>query len=210
MTRVKRGLRKRRMLSRAMNRFLDALWDEHRSIAAVLHAMLFLVREERSHGRQIDPRILRAILYYLDVFPERMHHPKEERFLFAAIRRKTSEANAILERLAREHEAGEESIRDLEQALLRYEEGGEPEFERFAQAVERFVAGYREHMRTEEDEVMPIARRVLTAQDWAEINAEWAANRDPLAALASERDYERLIGRIVELAPPPIGFGAQP
>jgi hemerythrin-like domain-containing protein len=190
-----------------MNRFLDALWNEHRSIAAVLHAMLFLVREQRMRGKPVDPKVFRAILYYLDVFPERMHHPKEERYLFAAIRRKTSEANAVLDELAHEHESGGHSIRDLEQTLLRYEEGGEQEFEPFAQAVEAFVAGYREHMRKEEEGVMPVARRVLTAQDWAGINAEWAANRDPLAGLEAERDYDRLISRIVELAPPPIGIG---
>lgn len=191
-----------------MNRFLDTLWNEHRSIAAVLHAMLFLVREQRTRGRPVDPKVFRAILYYLDVFPERMHHPKEENFLFAAIRRKTAEANAVLDDLAHEHEAGGHSIRDLEQALLRYEEGGKDEFETFARAVEAFVAGYREHMRKEEEEVIPVARRVLTVQDWAAVNAEWAAHRDPLAGAEEERDYDRLIARIVELAPPPIGIGA--
>ena len=191
-----------------MNRFLDTLWNEHRSIAAVLHAMLFLVREQRTRGKPIDPKVFRAILYYLDVFPERMHHPKEEIYLFAAIRRKTAEANTVLDDLAHEHEAGGHSIRDLEQALLRYEEGGQDEFETFAQAVESFVAGYREHMRKEEEEVIPVARRVLTAQDWAAVNAEWAAHRDPLAGAEAERDYDRLISRIVELAPPPIGIGA--
>jgi len=190
-----------------MNRFLDTLWNEHRSIAAVLHAMLFLVREQREHGRPVDPKVFRAILYYLDVFPERMHHPKEENYLFAAIRRKTAEANTVLDDLAHEHEAGGHSIRDLEQDLLRYEEGGKAEFEPFAKAVDSFVAGYREHMRKEEEEVIPVARRVLTAQDWAEINAEWSAHQDPLAGADAERDYERLISRIVEIAPPPIGIG---
>ena len=49
-----------------MNRFLDTLWNEHRSIAAVLHAMLFLVREQREHGRPVHPPVLRATLYDLD------------------------------------------------------------------------------------------------------------------------------------------------
>ncbi|KPK03954.1 MAG: hypothetical protein AMJ64_14665 [Betaproteobacteria bacterium SG8_39] len=185
---------------------LDALWNEHRSIAVVLHAMEYLVREQRDHGTRINPAVFRAILYYLDVFPERMHHPKEEDYLFAAVRRKTSEADAVLDELRKEHDSGAHSIRDLEQDLLRYEEGGAKEFERFAAAVEQFVAGYRQHMRKEEDGVMPIARRVLNAQDWADINRAWAENRDPLTGVETEKEYEQVLDRIVKLAPPPIGI----
>ena len=184
---------------------LDALWNEHRSIAVVLHAMEYLVREQRTHGAKVNPAVFRAMLYYLDVFPERMHHPKEEDYLFAAVRRKTSEADAVLDELRREHDSGAHTIRDLEQDLLRYEEGGEKEFERFAAAVEQFVAGYRQHMRKEEDGVMPIARRVLNAQDWADINRAWAENRDPLTGVESEKEYEQVLDRIIRLAPPPIG-----
>jgi hemerythrin-like domain-containing protein len=185
---------------------LDALWNEHRSIAVVLHAMEYLVREQRNHGTKINPAVFRAMLYYLDVFPERMHHPKEEDYLFAAVRRKTSEADAVLDELRKEHDSGAHTIRDLEQDLLRYEEGGDKEFESFAAAVEAFVAGYRQHMRKEEDGVMPVARRVLNAQDWADINRAWAENRDPLTGVESEKEYEQVLDRIVKLAPPPIGI----
>ena len=69
----------------------------------------------------------------------------------------------------------------------------------------RFVEGYRHHIRKEEQEVMPIARRVLNAQDWADINRAWAENRDPLTGVETEKEYEQVLDRIVKLAPPPIG-----
>jgi hemerythrin-like domain-containing protein len=189
-----------------MKTLLDALWNEHRSIAAVLHAMTAVMRGAEAHGRRLDPKLLRAILYYLDIFPERVHHPKEEKYLFAAIRRRTHEADSALEELGREHEAGARAMRGVEQALLRYEQGGAPEFEALHDVVTRFVADYRAHMRKEEQEVMPIAHRVLSDQDWAELNAEWAAHHDPLMDIESGTEYERLLDRIVELAPPPIGI----
>jgi len=189
-----------------MKTLLDALWNEHRSIAAVLHAMTAVMRGADANGRDLNAKLLRAILYYLDIFPERVHHPKEERYLFAAIRRRTHEADSVLEELGREHEAGAEAMRGLEQALLRYEQGGAPEWEGLREAVTRFVADYREHMRREEREVMPIAHRVLTDEDWAELDAEWAAHHDPLAGIESGKEYERLLDRIVELAPAPIGI----
>ncbi len=189
-----------------MKNLLDALWNEHRSIAAVLHAMTQVMRNAGPQGRNLDPKLLRAMLYYLDVFPERVHHPKEERYLFAAIRRRTHDADHVLKALARDHEQGEQAIRSLEQALVRYEQGGAAEFEALREALTRFVAGYREHMRKEEQEIMPIAQRVLGDAEWAELNAEWVAHHDPLAGIESGDDYERLLDRIIELAPAPLGI----
>ena len=91
---------------------LAALYSEHRSIAAVLAALEALVRERRDRGAKIDPRVFRAALYYLDVFAEREHHPKEERALFARLRGRTHEADTVLDELGREHEAGERAMRE--------------------------------------------------------------------------------------------------
>jgi len=185
---------------------LAALYSEHRSIAAVLAALEALVRERRDRGAKIAPRVFRAALYYLDVFAEREHHPKEERALFARLRSRTREADAVLDELGREHESGERAIAELGQALVRFEEGGEAEFPAFAAAVERFIGRYREHMRKEERDVMPLARRVFDAADWAAIEAAFAAHRDPLAGAGTD-DYDALFQRIVALAPAPIGLG---
>lgn len=189
-----------------MNHPLAALWDEHRSIAAVLHALSYLVGEHRRTGTALDAKALRAILYYLDVFPERVHHPKEERFLFATLRRKTDVANDVLDALKHEHAGGEGAIRALEQLLLRYEQGGEAEFAALGTAVDQFVGGYREHMRKEEEVVMQVARQVLTEDDWRGLRAEWSSHRDPLAGAGELSIGDELIARIVELAPPPIGL----
>lgn len=188
---------------------LQVLFEEHRSIAAVLDAMKYLVDAKRKRGAKIDPRVFSAMLYYLDVFPERMHHPKEETQLFERLRARTHAADAVLDELGREHADGEQAIRELEQALLRYTEGGEAEFPAFAVKVERFVASYFEHMRKEEDVVLPEARKVFTAQDWAEIEQAFAQNKDPLAGVAANAaaDYRALFSRIVNIAPPPVGMG---
>lgn len=186
---------------------LAQFYEEHSSLAAVLNAMTALVREVRERGKRIDPKVFRAILYYLDVFPEREHHRKEESVLFPRIRQRTRDADAILDQLAHEHEAGENAIRDLEQAFVRYEEQGDAEFAPFAEAVDSYVKRYFEHMRKEEREVIPIARRVLSAQDWAEIEAEFAAHRDPLEGASIETEHDQLFRRIVTIVPAPFGVG---
>jgi hemerythrin-like domain-containing protein len=186
---------------------LARIYEEHGSLAAVLNAMNALVAEVRDRGKRVDLQAFRAMLYYLDVFPEREHHRKEEAELFPRIRARTHEIDDVLDQLAREHAAGEQAIRDLEQAFLRYEARGDAEFPAFAQAAERYVARYFDHMRREEDGVMPVARRVLTVQDVIEIEAAFATHRDPLAGATRATEREELFKRIVTIVPAPYGVG---
>lgn len=192
-----------------MARTLNIIRDEHRSISAILHGMEYLVDRVRTRKARIDPRVFSAMIYYLDTFSERMHHPKEDRYLFKAMRSRGAEAAAVVADLEKEHAAGGEALKRLEQSLVRYEEGGDKEFPAFAEAVARFVGGYRDHMHKEEHIVFPLAQRLLSAQDWAAIDRAFEENRDPLAAQRDSRDFEKLFDRIVNLAPPPIGIGPE-
>ena len=186
---------------------LNIIKDEHRSIAAVLHGMQELVRRIRERAAKIDPRVFKAMLYYLDTFTERMHHPKEDQYLFSPLRLIGGGHSALIAELEREHAEGENALRRVEQYLIRYEEGGEKEFPEFAREVDRFVEGYWEHMRKEEDQVFPLAEKLFTPADWDAIDRAFAANADPLAGDRNEKDFRRLFSRIVSLAPPPIGVG---
>ena len=192
-----------------MPKALTIIRDEHRTISAILHGMEYLVRKIRAQSKKIDPRVFHAMLYYLDTFSERAHHPKEDQFLFSALRSRGAGAQALITELEKEHAGGEDALRRLAQALNRYEQGGEKEFSGFEGAVERFVGSYREHMRKEEELLFPLAEKLLTKEDWAGIDRAFEENRDPLAGSRNTRDFDKLFERIVELAPPPIGLGSE-
>jgi hemerythrin-like domain-containing protein len=190
-----------------MAKALSTIRDEHRSIGAILHGMEYLVGEINARKTKIDPRVFAAMLYYLDTFSERYHHPKEDRYLFAPLKRHGREAEGVVAQLEHEHAEGGRALRRLEQCLVRYEEGGDREFPAFARAVDEYVRGYWEHMRKEEEELFPLAERLLTPDDWHVIDGAFAENRDPLAAERDGRDFQKLFTRIVNMAPPPIGVG---
>ena len=190
-----------------MSAALDIIHDEHRTIAAILHGMDYLVREIRSRGKKIDPRVFHAMIYYLDAYSERMHHPKEDRYLFGLLRQRSSEAGSLIAALESEHAGGEEALRRLAQSVIRYEEGGDKEFPAFEREVGNFVEGYRNHMRKEEEQLFPLARKLLTPLDWVTIDEAFRENLDPLAAERETKDFEKLFERIVNIAPPPIGIG---
>ncbi len=61
-------------------------------------------------------------------------------------------------------------------------------------------------MRKEEEQVFPLAEKLLTPEDWTAINLAFGENADPLASEA-DGNFRKLFTRIVNLAPPPIGVG---
>lgn len=192
-----------------MKTALDTIRSEHRDLAAVLHGLQYFVREVRERRRNPDFTVLKAMVHYIDTFPEKLHHPKEDRHLFARLRQRTSEATEVLDQLEAQHIHGAKLIRDLEQNLLRWEMGGAESFPAFADEVERYAEFHWRHMRQEEDLILPLAERVLNAQDWREIDAAFAGNGDPLLGQDLEKDFDRLFKRIVNIAPPPIGLGPE-
>jgi hemerythrin-like domain-containing protein len=189
---------------------LSVIKSEHRNLAAILHAMHHLVQRIRDGSGPPNFDAFRAMLYYLDAFSERLHHPKEDEFLFQPLRTRTSDADEMIDELGHEHARGAVAIRSLEQALLRYEAGGEREFVAFATAVEGFCDFYSQHMHKEETLLIPLAEKLFTDEDWERIDAAFAANEDPLAGVEEDREFRQLLSRIVGLAPAPQGAAGPP
>jgi len=181
--------------------------DEHRALAAVLHGMRYLVREIRERGAAPLFDVLGAMIYYIDAFPERVHHPRESEYLFRFLRARCPAAAPILDVLEEEHRSGGHYVRSLEQTLSRYQQGGAAEFPAFASAVDAFAAFQNEHMRREEQQILPLARQYLLPSDWEVIDAAYTGGAVPLFSSDSAEEYRRLFDRIVQLAPPPIGVG---
>jgi hemerythrin-like domain-containing protein len=185
---------------------ITILKSEHRSISAVLTALKELAR--MAQDATVRPRfqVLRSIVRYIDEYPEQLHHPKEDKYLFARLVARAPETRLLVEELQAEHDEGARLIRDLERALLFFEEGWPAGAREFQKAVDAYAEFHWKHMRKEERELLPLAERHLTAADWKEIDAAFAANEDPIAGM-QERDFEKLFTRIVNLAPEPVGLG---
>jgi len=186
---------------------LRIIHDEHAALAAMLRSILLLLEQHRRDGTLPDFATLRAMLFYMDEFPEQRHHLKESQLLFPRLRARTAEVNHVLERLDEDHARGERAIRDLEHALLAFEMMGESRREAFEQAAQQYADFYFQHMSLEEKQIMPLAEKALKPEDWAELDAAFAANRDPLTGHEPEDDYRALFSRIVNALPAPLGLG---
>lgn len=190
-----------------LNAALATIHDEHRSFAAIVHGLKYLLRVARETGTPPDFKLLWAMIYYIDAFPEKLHHPKENAYLFAKLRTRTHEADAVLDDLEREHVEGARHVRELERALGYYEAGKPDGMDVFAAAVDKFAEETWQHMNTEEKVVIPLAKKHLTPADWVEIAQAFGENGDPRFGTEPDHEFRDLFSRIVNLAPPPIGVG---
>ncbi|MEL4177592.1 hemerythrin domain-containing protein [Roseateles sp. PN1] len=193
--------------SRATPLTLKVIQDEHSALAAMLRTIPLLLAEQRRHGVLPDFGALRAMLFYVDEFPERLHHPKESLLLFPKLRARAPEVRGVLDKLDEDHRRGEHAIRELEHALLAYEMMGEARRAAFEEKAQHYVKCYLQHMEIEEREVLPLALKMLNNADWAELDDAFAANQDPLAGHAPSQDYVQLFQKVLAALPAPLGLG---
>lgn len=182
--------------------------DEHLAIAAVLYSLRYLVKQIGEGGAPANFPLLKAILDYIVSYPDRWHHPKEDDYLFAAVKRRTHDADALIESLELEHKLGYPMVDDLKNLLLGFQRGDAGAREGFVILSNRYVELEWSHIRREEDEFMPIAERCLTLDDWEEINQAFRENDNPLFGIKPKEEAERLYQKILSLAPAPIGYAA--
>jgi hemerythrin-like domain-containing protein len=181
--------------------------EEHAALGAVLRTLSMVVRDARHHGLEPPHRALRAMLLYIDEFPERLHHVKESGMLFPRLRECTDEADLVLARLDGDHHAGAARVRELLHKLVAWEFLGESRRRDFEQALESYVAFYLEHMRIEESVVLPLAERCFGEADWTILDRAFGAHRDALTGARPEASYTELFRTIVGITPAPFGVG---
>lgn len=181
--------------------------DEHASIAAVVSGLQQVVKLMDQGKGAPDLKAFRAMLLYLSDYPERIHHPKEDRYLFERIRKRSTELNSLLAELEFQHAQGAGLLHGVEHALTRYEFEGQAAFPAFRDLVAEFAKFYFHHIRLEEEHVMPAAARLLTDDDWVVIEAAFLSDHDPLADAPIKDSMARLFTTIVNLTPSPSGLG---
>jgi hemerythrin-like domain-containing protein len=193
-----------------MNRpALQIIRDEHSAVSAVLRSLLQMLSRgpDEEEDRFFD--VLRAMLFYIDEFPERRHHPKESDLQFPKVARVAPQLMPVIQKLEDDHMSGEHRVRELQHLLLAWELLGDSRRPAFEQAARQYVDFYFGHMRTEETEVLPLAQKMLSEEDWAQLDAAFSEHVDPLVGGDRDPIYDRLFTRIVMKAPAPIGVGPE-
>jgi hemerythrin-like domain-containing protein len=187
---------------------IGIIQDEHRAITAVIEGLRHLVAEIASGRTAPDHALLGALFHYIGEFPERLHHPKEDDFLFARLRLRRPDVAPLLDGLHREHAVGRERFDELKAMWERYR-ADPAALAAFADGVERYAHFHWLHMRREEEQVLPLAVEALAKEDWDAIDAAFASNDDPVVGVPASKAFRELFRRLAAIMPPPLGVGPE-
>ena len=184
---------------------LRIIKDEHRNLWR-LAITLDQVIEEMEQTQKADPAFIGSVLDYFEHFMDGCHHRKEDEHLFRLLRLRSDSAAPLLDRLQAEHRNAPHNLAALRQQLAdtvagRSTVGG------LTEALRLYLNDQKAHIRTEEQDIYPLARELLTPADWAEIDAAFLDNDDPVFGSAARAEFRELFHKVASLAPVSVGLG---
>jgi len=156
---------------------LEACHGRVQRSLALLQKLLAYV-QTKGHDSQTQSAA-KDVLRYFDLAAP-LHHDDEELNIFPVVLAQGSaDAISAVATLLRDHQAMHALWQRLREVLMVWSQPGAttPASESMQALVADFVASYASHIRTEEDQVYPQARALMSAEQIAEISQQMRARR---------------------------------
>ena len=180
---------------------IKTIRGEHRSIAAVVNGLRFVLREAVDKEQAPNIPLLRAMLFYFKTFPDALHHPREEEFLFKLLRSRAPEYDDLLAATEEQHHEQSLMIEKIEASLDLYESTREPSALReMCSLADRFSDHLWAHMNMEEKNILPACLEYFGDVDWRRIKEVFEGHADPRFDSDRESGFENLFTRIMNVA----------
>lgn len=175
---------------------VELIHQDHVNLDKVLTVLLEVGGDLPERRSEDAVSVLNDCVYYIQVFPERVHHPKEETILFPFVRRTRPDLTPVLEELEAQHEKGKTAIEGLAERLRKLDSDWAGNREAFQEQVRSYVASQREHMSVEEREILKPVKASLSSVDMSTINRAYGVSTDPLFGENLATGFESLLKRI--------------
>ncbi len=167
-----------------MSTTLPRLRQDHQNVALVLELIEGQV-ESVAKGGDLNFNLIEAAVLYFQRYFTLFHQPKED-IIFGHLVGHVGDYSQNIFPLLDDHRELEGRIDILVGAVRALNSGDQASRDDLCQATRNFVERQREHLGAEEKFFYPEAERLLTAQQWAEVDRYLPDAQDPL--LQSPRD----------------------
>ena len=137
-------------------------------------------------GSRPDWEIVRGVINYFLTYPALRHHPIEDEVL-ERMKRTNPAAAEPFAGLPGEHRDLASHLRRLSvatESLLQDEPTLKVEY---LDLCRSFIAAQHDHMRREEDQFLPVAKVVLSSEDWIELDRTVPRVADPMLDATDKR-----------------------
>lgn len=141
------------------------------------------------------PLVLDA-LDYIRVYPEKWHHPIEDKIFEFLLSKNPPEAE-IIQNILQEHVALENLTHEVNQLFCAVANDCIVPTDQLVNKSRYYFLRQSEHIDRENALIYPLLQRYMTTDDWNRISAEMQSIEDPLFGPAVQEDYKNLYHQIL-------------
>ena len=170
---------------------------EHRNFSTLLD-LLDLEVERMDREGALDYELVRALLDYFLHYADQCHHPKED-LVYRKLSASPSFPSEGLSDLLEEHKELDKLTGRLVELLGTAHAASDIPNREVEAGLRRFLSFYRHHMAMEEEYFLVAAERLLSKDDWDEIEFDLFDKKDPVFDEEVEQRYKMLRDRITAM-----------
>ena len=173
---------------------VSAWHEEHAYFGRLLHVLQEEV-DSLYLGGTPNYELVLDIVSYLRDYSDQVHHPREDE-AFKRLGRRSPELRTTLTRLQQEHRVIAQAGDRLRELVEEAAGDAVVPLADIEAAAATYIVYYRNHIATEEQEVLPVAARELTEADWMAAKDAAPSRGNPLAGSDADERFKRLRRRI--------------
>ena len=173
---------------------MQELRDDHRNMAIVLDVLADMIKDAAA-GDNPDFELVDEIMRYMTVYPDAVHHPKED-IVYRQLRRDRPDLAEGLDDVPADHLAIAElgtALRDDVEAIIA---GGAVRREKLIEDMSGYVERLRNHMNWEERDLFKRIDTMLDSDDRQVDISQYEHVKDPVFELAIESGFQRLMSSL--------------
>lgn len=173
---------------------LAELREDHRNMAVVLN-LLDDIAVQMDAGKDPDFELFDEIMRYMTVYPDAVHHPKED-VVYEQLREKRPDLAEHLDHVPDDHNDIAHLgslLRDEVEAVIA---GAAVRRNRMIEDTAAYVTRLRNHMQWEESDLFKRIDKMLDAEPYKVDVSEFEHIKDPVFELEIEAGFRRLIASL--------------
>lgn len=173
---------------------MKELREDHRNMSVVLNLLEDAV-EQASAGDDPDFELVDEIMRYMTVYPDAVHHPKED-VVYEQLRNRRPDLANGLEDVPGDHREIAtlgSALRDDVEAI---NAGAAVRRDKFIDDASNYITRLRKHMAWEEGDLFERIDKMLDAESRGVDVAELGHIKDPVFELEVESGFRRLLSAI--------------
>ena len=175
-------------------RNIDELREDHRNLARLLDLLESECRDIPDDGEP-DMELLLDIMHYMTVYPDAIHHPRED-LIYTAMREHSDELAAGLEGVPEDHREIAELGATLREDIEAIISGAAVTRQHLLEDLVNYVGHLRRHMEWEEADLFPRADSLAKEKETATVDVSMYMGDDPVFGATTAKSFTNLLANL--------------